>query len=389
MRAVTCTHGRLTVTDVPDPEPGEGHVLLEVVRTGICGSDLHALHHTDELADAARVLGYDGMMQSDQPVVMGHEFSGVVAEYGPNTRCRVSPGRPVVAMPLLRRHDQTHLIGLSPHAPGAYAELLLVQESLMFPVPDGLDARHAALTEPVAVALHAVRRGEVAKRQVAVVLGCGPIGLAVIAALKAAGVRTVIASEVSRARRRKAVEMGADLVVDPTTGSPHATAADHGHLTRISQGLDRAVDGMTALTRLPRWWDVYRLAEQAGLTSPRSPVVFECVGTPGMIDSTMTEAPIGSRIVVVGVCMVADTVRPVLGVNKELELRFAFGYTPLDFRDALGLLADGAVPAAELVTGEVGLHDVATAFDALAGPDTHTKILVAPGQDLPRPVPGR
>jgi threonine dehydrogenase-like Zn-dependent dehydrogenase len=287
-------------------------------------------------------------------------------------------------MPLLRRSGQAHLIGLSAHAPGGYAERVLVQESLMFAVPDGLDPHVAALTEPMAVALHAVRRSEATKRRVAVVVGCGPIGLAVIGMLKATGVRTIIASELSRTRRKLATEMGADLVVDPAEQSAFATAPEHGHLTQMSQMFDLGVDTMAKVTRLPQWWHAYRLAERAGLTTPKSPVVFDCVGLPGMIDRLMAEAPIGSRVVVVGVCMGTDRVRPILGINKELELRFALGYTPLDFRDALHLLADGRVPAARLVTGEVGLAGVATAFEALADSKSHAKILVDPHRDASR-----
>ena len=169
MRAVTCSEGQLDVTDVPDPEPEEGQVLLDVVATGICGSDLHARHHADELADASSLVGYDRIMRPHESVIMGHEFSGRIVAYGPRIRRRLPADRPVVAMPLLRRSGQAHLIGLSAHAPGGYAERVLVQESLMFPVPEGLDPRVAALTEPMAVALHAVRRSEAAKRRVAVV----------------------------------------------------------------------------------------------------------------------------------------------------------------------------------------------------------------------------
>jgi threonine dehydrogenase-like Zn-dependent dehydrogenase len=97
-----------------------------------------------------------------------------------------------------------------------------------------------------------------------------------------------------------------------------------------------------------------------------------------MIDGVMAETPIGSRVVIVGVCMSTDHVRPVLGINKELDLRFVCGYSPLDFRDALHLLAGGTVPAGRLVTGEVGLPGVAAAFDTLADPGTPAKILVDP-----------
>ncbi len=124
-------------------------------------------------------------------------------EYGPGSRRPVPEGTAIVALPLLRAGQDVHAIGLSTAAPGAYAEQMLVQESLTIAVPNGLPPQVATLTEPLAVAWHAVRRGEVKKRTVAVVIGCGPIGLAVICMLKVLGVRTVIASDLS-ARRRDA-----------------------------------------------------------------------------------------------------------------------------------------------------------------------------------------
>jgi threonine dehydrogenase-like Zn-dependent dehydrogenase len=386
MKAVTCTNTKLEVVEVPDPVPGPGQVLLEVVRAGICGSDLHARFHCEELADVTAEVGYDGIMRPQDSVVLGHEFSGTVLEHGPATRRRVPTGTPVVAMPLLRQDDGVHPTGLSRRAPGAYAERLLVQESLMFPVPDALSPDMAALTEPMAVGLHAVRRGQVGRGEVAVVIGCGPVGLAVIAMLKATGVRHVIASERSPGRRELARRCGADVVVDPDEESPFATARDHGHVTSATQMFDLAVDGMNRLTRLPRWWHAYRAAERLGKASPKGPVVFECVGVPGMIDRIVTQAPIASRVVVVGVCMGADQLRPVMAINKEIDLRFVLGYTPLEFRDTLHLLADGKVLPAPLVTGTVGLAGVEPAFEALGDPERHAKILVDPASDAVDPV---
>lgn len=386
MRAVTCIHGRLEVEEIPDPVPAEGQVLVEVIRAGICGSDLHARQHADELADVTARVGYDGIMRSDQSVVLGHEFSGRILDYGPGTRKAQPTGSTVVAMPLLRQHGQVHATGLSPHAPGAYAERLLVQESLMFPVPNGLAPEPAALTEPMAVGLHAVRRGQVGRRRVAVVIGCGPVGLAVIAMLKATGVRHVIASDFSSGRRDLARRYGADVVVDPAVESPFASAREHGHVTQAGEVFDMAVDGMAKLRRLPRWWTVYRAAEAFGATQPAGPVVFECVGVPGMIERVVDEAPLSSRVVVVGVCMEPDRIQPVMAINKEIDLRFVLGYTPLDFRDSLHLLAEGKVDAGPLVTGTVGLPGVAAAFDALGDPDAHAKILIDPASAAVQPA---
>src|SRR3954468_6353061 len=177
MRAVACENAELEVVDRPEPDPGRGQVRLEVLRCGICGSDLHARHGIDEWAELADQMGYDRFGRRSQPVVFGHEFSGSVAEYGPKTKRAVPTGAPVVALPLIRGDRGVDTIGLSVHAPGAYADQLLAQESLMLPVPNGLAPEVAALTEPMAVAWHAVRRGDVGRRQVAVVVGCGPVGL--------------------------------------------------------------------------------------------------------------------------------------------------------------------------------------------------------------------
>src|SRR4051812_30204661 len=164
MKAVGCRGAELEVVDVPDPRPGPGQVTIEVTRCGICGSDLHARHHCDELADLMVEAGYDGFMRSHQQVVFGHEFCGRVAEYGAGCRRKVPAGTPVVALPLRRNAGEVHGIGLSESAPGAYAEGTVVEESLMLPVPNGLAPELGALTEPMAVGLHAVRRGQVRRR---------------------------------------------------------------------------------------------------------------------------------------------------------------------------------------------------------------------------------
>jgi threonine dehydrogenase-like Zn-dependent dehydrogenase len=378
MRAVVCRHAELDVVDLPEPTPGRGQVRLEVLRCGICGSDLHARHHGDDLADVVAEIGYDDLMRSDQQVVMGHEFSGRVASYGPGTRKRVDQGAPVVAVPLVRHDGRGHPIGLTALAPGGYAEQVVVEESMMMPVPDGFDPAMAALTEPMAVGWHAVRRGDVKKSTLAIVIGCGPIGLAVICGLKAKGVKTVVASDFSAARRRLASACGADVVVDPATESPYDAAGDKGQLTTLPAAVDLLVDTMEKLRRLPvPWQHVFRTAEKLGV-GPKGPVIFECVGVPGVIDGIIAAAPLMSRVVVVGVCMGADQIRPSMAINKEIDLRFVIGYSPLEFRDALHMLADKTLDATPFVTGTVGLHGVEAAFDALASPDTHAKVLIDP-----------
>ena len=388
MKSVICTNATLEVVDLPTPTPAKGQLLIDVLRCGICGSDLHARHHCDELADMMVDSGYDDFMRSDQQVVFGHEFCGEILDYGPRTRKAPRPGARVVALPLLRRGKEVHGIGLSTKAPGAYAEQLLVEQSLTFAVPNGLAPEIAALTEPMAVGWHAVRRGEVGKGDVAIVIGCGPIGLAVICMLKAHGVRTVIASDFSAGRRALATACGADIVVDPAQDSPYTTEASRGHLHGILEAFDLAVGTIEKLQRLRLpWWHVWRAAEAAGAATPKHPVIFECVGVPSIIDGIIASAPLFSRVVVVGVCMGSDHIRPAMAINKEIDLRFVLGYTPLEFRDTLHMLADGKVNVEPLITGTVGLSGVGAAFDALADPEAHAKILIDPKSDAARPQP--
>ena len=386
MRAVVCSNAELAVVERPEPVPGRGQVRIEVLRCGICGSDLHARHGCDAWAELAARAGYDRFARSEERIVFGHEFCGEVAEYGPRCRKRSPTGTRVVALPLLRGSRGVDTVGLSVHAPGAYAEQMLVEESLMMPVPNGLGPDVAALTEPMAVAWHAVRRGEVGKRTVAIVIGCGPIGLSVILLLKAKGVRTVVASDYSPARRALATACGADVVLDPALGSPFTAVKGHGHLTDLPSALELAVRTREKLERLPfGWWHAWRLGEALG-AAPKHPVIFECVGLPGVIDSVIDGAPLLSRVVVVGVCVGVDQITPAMAINKEIDLRFVVGYTPLEFRDTLHMLADGDVDPRPLITGTVGLDGVDTAFTALGSPEVHAKILIDPRSTAAAPA---
>jgi threonine dehydrogenase-like Zn-dependent dehydrogenase len=379
MKAVSCLEGTLSVVELPSPQPAEGQLLLDVQRCGICGSDLHAKDHASELTDVMDAVDYDGFMRGDTPVVMGHEFCGEVVERGRGAAKEFKPGTTVVAFPLLRASGGVHLTGLSAKAPGAYAEQVLSEASMTFVVPNGLAPDIAALTEPMAVALHAVRRSDIGKRDVAVVVGCGPVGLAVICHLKAKGIGTIIASDFSPRRRELATRCGADVVVDPATDSPHdVAAAQKGIVTKAPQLYELGVGSMEKLRKVPGWAHVYRLADKLGAASPRRPVIFECVGVPGMIDGVVAAAPFQARVVVVGVCMGEDRLRPGMAIAKELDLRFVFGSTPLEFRDCLYMLAEGKVDASVLVTGTVGLDGVDAAFGALADPERHAKILIDP-----------
>lgn len=154
-------------------------------------------------------------------------------------------------------------------------------------------------------------------------------------------------------------------------------AEEKGVVTSVTRLYGDGLDALHVLRRVPRlpWWTVVKAAQRLGV-GPRGPVVFECVGVPGVIDDIVTHAPFLSRVVVVGVCMEPDTFRPTMAVNKELDLRFSFCYDPVEFRETLHLVADGTVDPRPLITDVVGLDGVAAAFEALGSADEQAKILI-------------
>jgi threonine dehydrogenase-like Zn-dependent dehydrogenase len=138
LKAVTCQNTKLELVNLPDPRPGPGQVVIDVLGCGICGSDLHVRYHADAEADALAQIGYDGFMRSGQQVVLGHEFVGEVAGYGAGTNQEENRDRDPVVVPVTRGAAAMHAIGLSAAAPGGYAEQVVVEESLMFALPNGL-----------------------------------------------------------------------------------------------------------------------------------------------------------------------------------------------------------------------------------------------------------
>jgi threonine dehydrogenase-like Zn-dependent dehydrogenase len=380
VKAVVCQDSELRVLDLPPPVPGEGQVLVKVLRCGICGSDLHMRHHIGHMHELMSRVGIGDIFPTARdPVVFGHEFCCEVLEHGPGCDRKLKPGTRIVAQPLVTEGRTAHLTGYDRKFNGGFAERMLLQEMALVPVPNGLSADMAALTEPMAVGLHAVRRGEVKPRDVAIVIGCGPVGLAVICMLKARGIRTIVASDFSPGRRELARKCGADVLINPADTSPYANWREYGFMGDLPTLMSMAVDTREKLGRLPLlpWYTAWRIAEALGAAPPR-PVIFECVGVPGMLQQVIDGAPLLSRIVVAGVCMQADRIEPALAVQKEVDLRFVFGHSPLEYRDTVHLIADGKVNCAPMITGIVGLDGVAAAFDALKDPERHAKILIDP-----------
>jgi len=337
----------MVVDDVPEPTLGSGQALVRTLACGICGSDLHTVHHADRMVElskeAAETSGPDGMsmfmFDTASDVVMGHEFAAEVLELGPDA-FGAQPGTTVVSMPLVADQRGIHAVGYSNEYPGGYGERMVLSAGLLLEVPNGLDARRAALTEPLAVGAHAVNRSGIKQGKAALVIGAGPIGLAIIAALRLLDIEPIVAADFSPHRRKLASAMGAHEVVDPRE-EPAIEAW-------------RRVDGSRPL------------------------VIFEAVGVPGVIHQAMRDAPRQAEIMVAGVCMEPDEVQPFIGISKELTVRFALGYDPMEFASTLTNIAEGRITVDPLITGTVGLDGVPQAFEDLANPEAHAKIIVEP-----------
>jgi threonine dehydrogenase-like Zn-dependent dehydrogenase len=348
---------KLVVDDVPTPEPGPGEVLVKTLACGICGSDLHTLKHAEKLVEVSEKSGGVFNMDLQRDIVMGHEFCVEVVGHGPDTKQTLKAGTRACSMPVLIRPSGVETVGYSNSNPGGYGELMRLTEGLLLEVPNGLTTEYAALTEPMAVGYHAVQMARMDKDDVPLVIGCGPVGLAVIAALRMKDIRPVVAADFSARRRKLAEAMGADIIIDPKEKSPYDSWKEAA-----------VADPKTAPQQAP--WAVGPPLRPA--------VMFECVGVPGVIDQIMMSAPQGTRIVVVGVCMESDTIQPMFGINKELNLQFVLGYSREEFSDTLYNIADGKVPVDPLITGKVGVEGVAQAFEDLGSPEEHAKILVEP-----------
>jgi threonine dehydrogenase-like Zn-dependent dehydrogenase len=350
---------QLIVETLPDPVPQAGQVLVKTLACGICGSDLHMLKHTDRMIELAKRSGQPSSLSVDKNIVMGHEFCAEIVDHGPDTAKTLKAGTRVCSMPVAIGPNGFGAVGYSPEYPGGYGEYMVLSEQLLLPVPNGLETERAALTEPMAVGYHAVQKARLEGNEVPLVIGCGPVGLAVIACLKLKGVGPIIAADFSTKRREMAVAMGADVVIDPAKESAYSKWNELGGPPPLPGGANPMAAMMNAALAKPC-------------------VMFECVGVPGVIQQMLQGAPRNARIVVAGACMEQDHFEPMFGINKEVNIQFVLGYTPEEFASALHFLAEGKLVGDVMITGKVGVAEVPAAFDELGNPERHAKILVQP-----------
>lgn len=340
MKAAYLLDRRVTVGEVEDPVPLAGEVLVRTQACGVCASDLHLVHHAEALVDWSREADGPFRMDLTRPIVLGHEFVAEIVEYGPKTERRLKPGTSVTSAPVVTRAGELAAVGLANTFPGGFGEYMILSEAMIRPIPQSLGIDLAAMSEPISVGFYYTRAARLTADDVPLVIGCGAIGLAMILALKLTDARPIIAADFSPARRQLALEMGADVAVDPAELSPYGAPADF-----------------------------------AG----RAPnVVFECVGVPGMLDGIIRSVVPRARIVVAGWCLETDHLFTPSAHTKGLNVQFGGGPMPEDFDAALRALGDGRIDPAPWLGDRVGLSRVAEALEAMRDPANPIRTIVDP-----------
>lgn len=337
--------GRLKLIDLPDPVAADGEVVVRVVATGICGSDLH---------------GYTGGNGRRSPgQVMGHELVGVVESNGPGAAATV--GALVTVNPVMvpaqdadayrgreQHHPRKRVLGVDPTVVAGFAERIVVPERNVVELLAGTAVATGALVEPLAVAVHAVRRAGVAPGDGVLVLGGGPIGQAIVLALRMAGVDRVVVSEVSAARRALLTALGA-VAVDPVVEAvPTAVARI------LGAPADVAIDAVGISATLAD-----------ALASTR-------------LDATVCLVGMGAKRLELDAFAVSTAERSIVG---------SFTYGSDDFVEAAAWLAGEPALAASLVSEVVTMAAADDAFQRLvSGEDLAGKILISLDEDR-LPVP--
>ena len=324
-------HTPLSLEDVPDPEPAAGELVVKVGRCGICGSDLHMTE------DAAY-----GCRKGD---VLGHEFAGEVVALGKNAQ-GPKVGDLVSVIPLKSCGACAHCakgevqwctqFGLQG---GGYAEYAVTRPNQCVPLPADLSLADGALVEPLAVALHGINLSGIQRGNKVLVLGAGPIGLAVAFWAKRMGAARVAVQDILAFQQERAQDMGADVfVVDPA--DPVGSA-------------ERALGG-------------------------KADIVFECVGIPGLIAQAVDQVKPRGTILLLGLCTKPDTFNSFAMLSKEVRLVTAAFFTVGEYEASLRALEEGSTAPRRLVTGTIELIQTPEIYESLKRRTEQCKVMIAP-----------
>lgn len=327
----------MPLEDRPDPRAGPGDVVVAIRASGICGSDVHGFGG----ATGRRRVG----------VVMGHEAAGEVIEVGPNvTSTRV--GDRVVLRSILPCgrcdrcvHGQPNIClerqGMGMHFDGAYAERIVVPESLVVALPDTLGYEQASLIEPLAVAMHAVNITPFQLLDTVVVVGAGPIGLLTLLAARRRGAGTIIVTDREPHRLEVAGRLGADHAINVGDTDPV------GAVMEVTHGLG-------------------------------ADAVFEAVGIAATVAQSVAVARAGGRVTWIGNSAPEVPLPMQQLVTRELMIAGAYGFVD-EFDRAVEALASGRIDAGSLIELVAGLEEGEELFRQLAaGSLAAVKVVLVP-----------
>jgi (R,R)-butanediol dehydrogenase/meso-butanediol dehydrogenase/diacetyl reductase len=324
-------HQRLTLENLPDPTPGAGEVVVRVGRCGICGSDLH--------------MSEDPTFGAGPGTVFGHEFAGEIVALGRGVEwladgdlVAVSPLQSCGACEHCRKGEVQWCTAFGLQG-GGYAEYALTRPNQCVRLPASASLADGAIVEPLAVALHGVRLSGLAAGDKVLVLGAGPIGLAVAFWARRLGASRVAVQDIAEWQRERALAMGASaFVAEPA--NPVGSA-------------ERALGG-------------------------KADIVFECVGVPGLIAQGVEQVRNRGTILLLGLCTRPDTFNSFAMLSKEVRLVTSAFFTRQDYEDALDALSEGAAEPRLLVTDTIALETVPETFEALKSRTHQCKVLIAP-----------
>ena len=314
----------LVVEDVPEPKPADDEIIMKVRYCAICGSDLH------RYAYAMMTPG----------TIMGHEFSGVVADLGKDVKgfkvgdrvtCtggKVTPGRELPNFP--PRYSAKER-GFMPLKPGAYAQYMAIGADKVVKTPDEITDLEASLTEPLSVAVHMVRISNICLGDTVVVLGAGPIGLFAQQCASLAGALTIYVSDINTARLRAAQELGAHQVFDPNR-----------------------VDLVKEIVRL---------------TEIGADIAFECAGAQPTLQQALELVRWGGRVMLVSLAWEQVDCLPVEWVGREVELKACYASLNSEWLISLALMQQKKIKTAPMISKIIGLSEIQGAFQELLKPE--------------------
>lgn len=328
----------LAVREVPTPEPGPGELLIRVQRCGICGSDLHM---TDSHSCFNPPAGS----------IIGHEFAGEVVALGEGTHGQWKEGDRLAVLPYIGCGGCATCMAGDPaqcarvrsqasgEASGGYAQYSAVSAMDSVRLSDALSWEEGAFVEPIAVGVHTIAKSAMPVGARVLIIGAGPVGLAVAACARLRGAGSVIVAARTDRRAQLALTMGASefLIADEKLGETFA---------RLAGGPPE--------------------------------IVIECAGVPGMMDLAAGLAAPRGMVVMAGACLQTETFLPIVATMKELTYQFAVCYTRREFAFAETLISQGRIDPMPMFDGAIGLDELPTRFEELRNDKQACKVMIAP-----------